>query len=319
VFQSVYGKRGCRRNLAAAGCLLFSGCSGAGRVGAQSAVAQPRSPESIVAGRPAPRLNAADPLLYVNGYRNSVVEVYDLAEPGDPLVDSITNGVDGPGGMAIDDRGTLYVANNNNGTVTEYPFGSTAPSLTLSQDLSFPTDVAVAENGDVYVANRGSQSGIAKYKAGQTTVSEYITSPLIQKPEQIFFGPERTLYISDDNTGVSVRKDGIVKSLGLQGLGSITSGLALDRRNGNLFVGDNSSAEIHVFLRGSKTSTYALSVNGPDFLVIGKVGRRQTLFAPDSGSSTVYFFRPDGRSPFGHLLTGADLANGVAFKPAGIP
>ena len=63
------------------------------------------------------------------------------------------------------------------------------------------------------------------------------------------------MYISDDNTGVSVmQKDGTITSLGLQGLGSITSGLALDERDGYLFVGDNSTPQIHVFLPGQNVA-----------------------------------------------------------------
>jgi hypothetical protein len=188
--------------------------------------------------------------------------------------------------------------------------------LTLRDDLSFPTDVAIARNGDVYVTNRGAKTGIAVYEPGQTTVSRFITNPLITKPEQIFFDRRDTLYISDDNTGVSVRPyGGKIRSLGLQGLGAITSGVALDEYSGTLYVGDNSAEVIHVFPKGSLTSTSAFPIGNPNFIVVCKVGRRKFVIAPDFLSDHVDFFRTRGPGSR-KFVTGAAEANGVAFQPA---
>jgi DNA-binding beta-propeller fold protein YncE len=261
-------------------------------------------------------LSASDPLLYVSGYVNSVVDIYDLGESGSPLVGTITDGIDGPGGMALDANDTLYVANNVANTVTVYPFGQTQPSLTLSKGLNYPIDIAVARNGDVYVTNRN-PPGIAVYKAGHTRLQRFITNALIEKPEQIFFARKGELYISDDNTGVSVmQKDGTITSLGLHGLGSITSGLALDERDGYLFVGDNSSPQIHVFLPGQTSPAYNLSIAGPNFITIGDVGGKRYVMSPDSSSPDVFFFRHKHKRLIQAFQTSADYANGIAFKPA---
>jgi len=45
---------------------------------------------------------------------------------------TITSGINLPVNVAVDLHGTLYVANNGNSTVTEYPFGKTSASVTLS-------------------------------------------------------------------------------------------------------------------------------------------------------------------------------------------
>jgi hypothetical protein len=274
-----------------------------------------QSAEAITSA-PKLRPSATHALLYVGGYRNNVVDVYDLSVHGYPLVETITDGVDGPGGLALDAQNTLYVANNNNGTVTAYPFGSTSPSLTLHDRLSFATDVAVARNGDVYVANRGSKPGIAVFKPGQNTVARYITSQLIAKPESIFFHRD-TLYISDDNTGVSVRsRGGKIVSLGLQGLGAITSGLALDERNGALYVGDNSNNVIHVFPKGSVTAAYSLPIVSPNFIVVAEIRHHTSIVSADFQSQNAYFFKPSNPNWYGVFQTAAEEANGVAFQPA---
>lgn len=300
---------------------LLTGCGGSAAT--QSALAstqgltplQPRSVSSNV--------NRRHPWLYVGGYSNNTINAYDLADRHTPLVFVITDGIDGPGGMSIDRHGTLFVANYLGGTVAEYPFGAKVPSVTLSQGLTGPIDVAVDATGNVYVTNRGgSAADIVEYNPGSPTPSRYITSPLIQKPEQVVFDSHGTLYISDDNTGVLMVEPGTSKvtSLGLQGLGTITSGLTLDPQNGNLFVGNNSANQVLVFRPGSKTAAYQLSVAGnPNFLEIGNARDKVLLFSPDFSSNTVSVFRHDARKLFETISTGSQDANGAALKPANVP
>ena len=88
-------------------------------------------------------LSESGSAVVLSGYVNSVVDIYDLGESGSPLVGSITHGIDGPGGMALDANDTLYVANNVANAVTVYPFGQTPASLTLSKGLNYPIDVTV--------------------------------------------------------------------------------------------------------------------------------------------------------------------------------
>ncbi len=45
---------------------------------------------------------------------------------------TITSGIDSTRGAAVDANGTLYVANEDNSTVTEYPEGTTSPSVTIT-------------------------------------------------------------------------------------------------------------------------------------------------------------------------------------------
>ena len=67
------------------------------------------------------RRTSGDPWLYASDQLDNDVVAYDLAQPGFPVVQTISQGVSTPGEVALDAHGTLYVVNNGNGTVTECP------------------------------------------------------------------------------------------------------------------------------------------------------------------------------------------------------
>jgi hypothetical protein len=100
------------------------------------------------------------PVVYVASALNDVVNVYSaktLAPVG-----QITAGLEEPLGLATDSAGNLYVTNEAAHNVTVYAPGSKKPKATLG-DTDFPTAVAVAKNGTVYVAVR---SGVDVFRKG---------------------------------------------------------------------------------------------------------------------------------------------------------
>jgi DNA-binding beta-propeller fold protein YncE len=264
--------------------------------------------------------------LYIGSDRDSVVTAYDLDESGFPLVRTITHGIDSPGGIALDAKGVLYVPNQHAGTITEYVPGSGRPALTLT-GTDQPQGVAIDAAGDVYVCNRGSDPGISVYPAGQTTPSEHITSPLIKVPNQLAFDASGTLYISDNETGVSILPPGPsqqVVSLGLRGLYAQTSGLALDTVNGALFVSNAVEGPYYVSLYGAGQLTpkrsRLVNFGGLDFLAVGMMDGREHVFVPDSLGDVVYIYKHGLRGTPDVLTTASGyVAVGVAFKPAGVP
>ncbi len=52
-----------------------------------------------------PDVDYKHPWLYVSGYSNSVVCVYDLAKAGFPQIGTITYGVSSPAGVTVDKGG----------------------------------------------------------------------------------------------------------------------------------------------------------------------------------------------------------------------
>lgn len=310
---------------------LLVGCAGstgtAPSTRALSGALQKRPPMTRLA-----HAAASDPWLWAAGELDNAVNAYDLAQPGFPLVATITQGVNVPAGIAVDSQGTLYVANYANasgkGNVTIYPFGQTVPSATLT-GLHVPIDVAVDINGDLYVDDRGTTPpSIVVYLAGRTTPSKYITSNLIQVPAQIIFDSARTLYLCDNKAGVSIMKHGtfLFTSLRLKHLGVEPSGIALDPSNGKLFEGDarvpDSSAHLKVYASGERRPEYAIpsTIYSIHFMTSGTVGSDIDLFVPNYGTANpIYVFHQDARQPFEQISNSLHGINGVAFKPANIP
>jgi hypothetical protein len=102
--------------------------------------------------------------LYV-GILRAQVSVYDLgatgsAPPARTLVGPDT-GLDGVGGVALDNAGFLYVGNESPSTVTVYPPGAdgdTAPARIIAGDqtrLGIPASTALDSTGQLYVLNSG--------------------------------------------------------------------------------------------------------------------------------------------------------------------
>jgi hypothetical protein len=143
---------------ALSGCaaiIMLAACGGPQRAAGAGAIVPPSARSTSSGG---------DPWLYVGG-SNNVVNAYDVAQPGEPLILSITQGIDNPAGLKVDDQGTLYVASPGNDTVAEYAFGQSVPAVTLSVDSAVDTAID-PRTGDLYVDTRADPPGIFVYKKG---------------------------------------------------------------------------------------------------------------------------------------------------------
>jgi len=113
--------------------------------------------------------------LFVSDLSASAIRLYPANVKNPKQTGEITQGIDLPVNIAVDQSGTLYVANNGNSTVTEYPLGQTTPSVTLTNSLVYPNGIAVDSAGTVYVTSGSS--------VGDTYVLEFpkgATSPSVQ-------------------------------------------------------------------------------------------------------------------------------------------
>jgi streptogramin lyase len=271
----------------------------------------------------APAANTKHPWIYVSGFITNNVLIYDLALFGVPQIGSITTGISGPRGLFLDTAGTLYVTNTSGGTVTLYPAGATAPSLTLSQGLSQPVYAAADGQGNVWVTSRGTPPSIVIYPPGGTTPSRTITDSLIQLPEQLAFDSVGNMYFGDDITGVSEILAGTTRpvSLNLSRLvqGS-TEGVALGPLDGTMFVSfGNYTDQVNAYADDRRRLRRVLSVPTADSLTVGRFDNHEDLFVPGSQTNTVYVFRDRAASPFTSFSVATSYTRGVAFKPAGLP
>jgi serine/threonine protein kinase, bacterial len=164
------------------------------------------------------------------------------------IVATITQGVSNPLGLTVDKSGTLYVANNGNATVTEYPAGQNTPSVTLSQGLAFPSDVAVDKSGNVWVSNG---SNVLEYPKGSQSPSFTLTNGL-NGADAVALDAEGAVYVSNLPSGgspyVAVFAHGATKPKATFGQGDLVypCGVTLDPSQ-NIYVADFDNGAAYVF------------------------------------------------------------------------
>ena len=267
--------------------------------------------------------NPNHPWLYVASYSNNKIDIYDVQKLALKKIGQIADEIDQPAGISIDGKGSLYVSEQV-GKVEIYAAGSTSPTLTLSQGLTYANDAVTDAAGNVYVANSGgSIADIVVYPPGQTTPSETITSALFSRPYGEAFDSSGDLYVADWYLGVCMIAAGSqqVESLGLTG-GGQPAGIAFDATTDNLFVnyyyGPGKYTTL-VYAAGSANPIRALrGTEGANEMTIGKIGHSSYLFVPGFFSSKIYAYKPNARKPSAVMLTDAKNISGVAFKPAGV-
>jgi hypothetical protein len=312
---------GCTLAIILAGCSNLSDSAGAvGGVSLQQGDAAKlvRGPGGPGAAR---YLDSRHPWLYVAVNYPFAIEIFDLGQEGTPLIETITQGLNYPAGIALDSGGTLYVPNQAANDVTVYAPGDTSPSLTLT-GVNAPQGVVVDAQGDVFVCYRGDGGGIAAYPAGQTTPSQLITSGLMTMPNQLAFGSDGTLYVSDNVNGVLTIAPGTsnVVSLGLESLAPQPSGIAIDQVTQAIFVSSATMLTLQEYKPGKKkpSKTFWLP-NNACFISIGVIrGDGEKVFAPNCGAGEVYVYPSTLKKVRTIRTTTGNLDNAV-LKPAGVP
>jgi hypothetical protein len=134
-------------------------------------------------------------LLYVSG--DHEVLIYSQTGSHKPI-GQIRDGIKDASGLAVDSQNTLYVANRDAASVTEYLEGSVHPSLAITSGLEHPLSVAVDAQLNVYVCDFDGQ--VVEYHAGQTTPF-LVIPPVVQSSSQgeavdAVVDPEGNLYVS---------------------------------------------------------------------------------------------------------------------------
>jgi hypothetical protein len=267
--------------------------------------------------------NPHHPWLYVDGYNSNTVSIYDVGGVTPRKIGEITSGVSKPAGISLDRNGTLYVSSQA-GNVQIYPAGATSPSLTLSQGLTYANDAVADSAGDVFVANSGgSAPSIVVYPPGQTTPSETIASSVLGRPYGESFDAQGNLYISDWDTGVCMipKTSQTVTSLALKG-GGQPAGIAFDDLDATLFVNYYYGNRTYKTLayKSAPAPVRALRGNvGGNAITVGKIRNVTYVFIPDFYSDAVYVYQQRAKGVYGTIPTDVRGANGIAFKPAGIP
>ena len=234
-------------------------------------------------------------------------------------------GLSGPSAMAFDLSGNLYVANQDNDTVSEYAGGTLMATLT---GVNGPVALALDANGDLCVANSDNTVSVylgSSLASGSTTPD--ITLGGLDNPVALAFDANGNLYVANYGNGAgttvsvflaaSVTSGNTAPDATLAGLFA-PQALAFDS-NGNLYVANSGSDSVSVFdqsslAQGSTTPDTTLATGlMPDSLAFDANGN---LYVANYGDNTVSVFAR-GSTTAAATLTGLDAPSGLVCDALG--
>jgi hypothetical protein len=125
--------------------------------------------------------------------------MYDPKTPNPSPEGSISDGMNYPVGLAVDKKGTLYVSNEGNSTITIYPPGQSSPSLTISTGLDSNYGIAVDSKRDVFVTNLGNDT-VVGYKAGAASPFETIDFSNLGQPVGLAADSKDNVWVACDSS-----------------------------------------------------------------------------------------------------------------------
>lgn len=248
---------------------------------------------------------------------NDEVTVYSAYSKKNPSpVATITDGISSATeGLFADSAGNLYVVESGANNVTVYPKGSDTPSMTYTQDLEFPQDVAVDSKGTVYVTSTPNNL-IVEYPKGSTTPSLAFSPPGPSTgPVGLALDKRDNLYVT---TGVHIyrfpagKTQGKVLPYQIPGMYPYPCGLAFDSK-GRLFVSNLGSPYAIYGFAGKSPTPFETITDGlsyPYFLGFAPDG---SLYVPNAGGNDVTVYAPGSTSVEATFSQGISTPGGVAF------
>ncbi len=244
------------------------------------------------------------------------------AHPSNPMR-SITANTVRPNGMWVDGNGDLYVVNIPQGAPTTGVFvyhpGASVWYRHFKDQLVYPTEIAVAKDGTVYVnqmqGNNIPGDCVTVFPPGSNTASRTIDlnfNGYAHGAGGLAFDRNGNLLAAefDFKTGLHVFRINTTtfrfKDLGLHGTAG-GPGLATDRA-GNMYI--TGSESIDVYAPGSTTPTRTLSGGGYDITARPD----GTLYV--NGYGAVSEYAPGATSPTNTITSYGNYGEGVAVGPA---
>jgi hypothetical protein len=258
--------------------------------------------------------------LYVSDPTADAVLVYDAGRPGSDPMRRITDGIDGPGGLALDSMGNLYVADTRSNRVTVYARGSGTPKQTYSDGLSSPVDVALDASNDLFVANFASFTNlVVEYPAGsdeaQNAVDDQCScfpTAIAQEPNGDLLAAYNTFYAQTTLYRYSPnRKDGNPLHLSFgeptwEAAGMI---VAPDK---DLVVARTAPGAILVFAPGGGSPKHVFDRGGMPRMLAADFNHSRLFVADQAAAHVAVLAYPEGKQ-LGTFSSGLRSVYGVAF------
>lgn len=267
-----------------------------------------------------PSYRVSAPLVFVANTSNEV-QIYpanNLKKNPKPTA-TITDAVGCPSGLAMDRQGTLYVANDCAGdyssySITEYPKGQTAHSLSITDGIRYPAGLAVDNSLTLYVSNVWGNGNISEYAAGATSPSRVISGQGITAPWGLTLDTKQNLYVADyvtDQIFKIPKGTSNANPLNLQGL-KRPIGVAFDSL-GNLWVADLKGF-VNVYPPGKTSPSETISDGYTEPFAISEDSAGTVAVANWEHPDVVYEYAPNQFSPEAALTKDIKTSTGVLIK-----
>lgn len=203
-------------------------------------------------------------------------DVEEFAKGSTTLKTKITTGISNPLGLAIDSSGTLYVSNYP-ASITEYPFGSTSPSKTITCTcMSDPFGLALDASGNLYIADFGVDK-VLELPAGSTTVQDLGLQDLVEPLGVAIDVTTKIMWVTDGE-GKKVEVYNLGSTTPIQTLTGFADPYAVSienkgNPNGTVVQSDLASPPVVYAYKPGVYTSYAKLTNGvslPTGLLIAK-------------------------------------------------
>jgi DNA-binding beta-propeller fold protein YncE len=234
-------------------------------------------------------------------------------------VGALSDGVKSAYGLFLSRDKDLYVSNWLNDSVTVYPRGRTAPSMTYSTDLNRPL-YAVADARDVFVGN-ANDGKIIEYRKGNGTPIAAIKTIGVEV-DGLAFDAAGDLYAayrrSDDRStgGVEMFLPGAQQGSDLGINVTAPQGVVVDDAGNLLVVETEGANRVDVFPPGATTPSDVVDIPGTPTQI--QLGRKDHLLYVSDLDKRIYVTRYPGFKEVGTKIHNSlGEVQGLAVSPPG--
>jgi sugar lactone lactonase YvrE len=169
----------------------------------------------------------------------------------------VSSGLDGPGGVAVDGAGNVYIADSGNNAIKKWTAASNTVTTLVSSGLDGPGGVAVDGAGNVYIAD--SLNGeVKKWTAANSNVTTLNVS--LSDPCDVAVDGAGNVYMADTGGDEILKWSEVSNNV----RGVVTSGLYLPvgvrvDGAGNIYIADQGNSIIKKWMADNKTLTTLVS------------------------------------------------------------